>query len=70
MTTSTAAKTPGFDHRIDIWFATDKRGRRVAYHWSYGAGRAVRISLADAELWIATNLADELPGHPLKGLAR
>lgn len=64
---TTAAKTPGYSYRIGIWFQTTKRGQRVAYYWSYDAGRAIRISLTDAELLIATNQADQHPGHPLKG---
>lgn len=59
--------TPGYTHRLDIWFATDRNGRKVAYRWCHGAGRAVRVSLADAELWAATDSATVLPGHPLKG---
>jgi len=59
--------TPGFATRIDIWFTTDRRGRKVAYRWCWGAGRAVRVSLVDAELWAATDAANVLTGHPLKG---
>lgn len=58
--------TPGYRIRLDIWFATDRRGRKVAYRWCYGAGRAVRVSLVDAELWAATNAATVLPGHPFR----
>jgi hypothetical protein len=59
-------RTPGYDHRINIWFQTTKRGQRVAYYWSYAAGRAIRIGLADAELFIATERADQVSGHPFK----
>jgi hypothetical protein len=63
----TTTKTPGYNHRIDIWFQINKRGQKVAYYWSYGAGRAIRISLTDAELCIAADQADQIPGHPFKG---
>lgn len=53
--------------RPDIWFTTDRNGRKVAYRWNWGAGRAVRMSLADAELWAATDAANVVDGHPLKG---
>ncbi len=59
--------TPGYNHRIEIWFQNDKRGRKVAYRWCYGAFQAVRMSLADAELFVATGQADLLPGHPFRG---
>jgi hypothetical protein len=50
--------TPGFDHRISIKFTTDRNGRKLAHRWSMRALRWFRISLADAELWIATDAAD------------
>lgn len=59
--------TPGYATRIDIWFTTDRRGRKTAYRWSFGAGRAIRVPLADAELWAASDLANVLASHPLKG---
>ncbi len=59
--------TPGYNHRLQIWFQTDERGRKAAYRWCYGAGRAVRMSLTDAQLFIAQSQADLLPTHPLKG---
>lgn len=59
--------TPGYNNRLQIFFQNDKHGRKVAYRWSYGAGRAVRMSLTDAELFTTTGQADLLPGHPFKG---
>lgn len=64
--TTTQAKTPGFDMHIEIWFGTDRRGRRVAHHFSRNAFRAVRIPLVDAELFVATGQASEVPGHPFR----
>lgn len=65
--TATQTKTPGYSYRLGIWFQTTKTGKQTAYYWNYGAGRAVRISLAAAELFIATEQAD-LAGHPLRGI--
>lgn len=63
-TTATTSKTPGFNCRLAIFFDHDKNGRKIAYRWSHG--RAIRMSLADAELFIATEQADQISGHPLK----
>ncbi|HEU4540320.1 MAG TPA: hypothetical protein VFR23_04260 [Jiangellaceae bacterium] len=59
--------TPGYNRRLGIFFQANKNGQRVAYYWSFGAGRAIRMSLANAELFIATDQADLLPGHPIRG---
>jgi hypothetical protein len=64
MTTTQATKTPGFDMHIEVWFSVDHSGRRVAHHFSRNAFRAVRIPLADAELFVATGQATEVSGHP------
>ena len=61
-----AATTPGYNIRLEIWFQNDKNGRRAAYYWSPRAFRAIRIGLADAELFIATDQADLLPDHPFQ----
>jgi hypothetical protein len=68
MTASTTAQapTPGYNHRLDIWFQTDKRGRKTAYRWCYGAFRAVRIPLDEAEIMAATGTASVLDGHPFR----
>lgn len=66
MTTRQTAKTPGYNSRLAIWFDHDKNGRKIAYHWSFRAFRAFRISVADAEMWIAQDLADRIDGHPLR----
>jgi hypothetical protein len=68
-TASTQAPTPGYSHRLAIFFATTRRGQRVAYRWSWFQIRAFRVPLADAEIWQATDAADVLPGHPLKPAA-
>jgi hypothetical protein len=58
--------TPGYNIHLEVWFATMRNGRKVAYYWSYGAFRAIRMSLADAELFVSTGQATEIPGHPFK----
>lgn len=69
MTTNTApAATPGYNSHLEIWFATDKRGRKVAYYYSRPAFRAIRLPLVDAELFVATGQATKVDGHPLKGI--
>jgi hypothetical protein len=60
----TTTKTPGYNCRLSIWFKNDRNGRQVAYYFSYGACRAIRISLADAQLFIAQDQADQIAGHP------
>ena len=60
------AKTPGYAHRLSIWFKTTKRGQRTAWYFSTLAGRAIRVGLADAELFIAQGQADRIDGHPLQ----
>jgi hypothetical protein len=60
------ANTPGYNSRISIWFATDRRGRPVAYMWSALAGRAIRIGYADAEIMRAADTADVLCCHPAR----
>lgn len=51
-------KTPGFNVRLRIRFSTDKRGRRIAHRWSPGGLRWLPVPLLDAELWVASDLAD------------
>jgi hypothetical protein len=60
MNTAATTKTPGFNCRIAIRFITDKNGRKVAQRWmrTTGFGRWVKVSLVDAELWLAQDLAD------------
>lgn len=60
-------KTPGYSYRLGIWFQTTKRGQRTAYYWSFPAMRAIRIGVTEAELFVATDKADLLAGHPMKG---
>jgi hypothetical protein len=59
-------KTPGYTHRLSIWFQNTKTGKRRAYYFSTLAGRAIPLPLADAELFIATDQADQIQGHPFK----
>lgn len=67
MTTGTrTARTPGYTHRLEIWFASDKRGRKAAWYFSTLAGRALRVPLAEAELMAATGTADVTCCHPLR----
>lgn len=56
--TDTATKTPGFNCRLSIRFSTDKNGRKLAHYWSAKAVRYIRVGTADAEMWIAQDLAD------------
>ena len=60
----TTSPTPGYNCRIDIWFSTTKRGQKIAHYWGYRACRAIRLPLADAELFVAQDQANLLPGHP------
>jgi len=64
--TSTAKPAPGYAYRLTIFFTADRRGRKVAYHFSCLAGRAIRLPLADAELMQATGTADVTCCHPLR----
>lgn len=64
--TATTTKTPGYSTRLGIWFKTDRRGRPTAWYFSTGAGRAVRLPLTDAQMWIAQDQADQLANHPLE----
>lgn len=65
-TRTAVTKTPGYNTRLAIWFATTRTGRRVAYYFSFAAMRAIRVPIADAEFWIAGDLADQTCGHPLR----
>lgn len=56
--TATTTNTPGYNCRIAIRFTTDKNGRKLAHYWSRGAFRWIRIVTANAEMWIAQDLAD------------
>ena len=67
MTQQNIVKTPGYNCRLGIFFQYDKNGKKVAYEWTWKSYRAIRVNLKDAEMWIAQDLADLLPGHPLKG---
>lgn len=60
--------TPGYNYRISIFFKTDRNGRKVAYHWSGRQMRAWRMPLADAEMFLAQDLADQIDGHPMQQL--
>ena len=62
-------KTPGYNTRLAIFFAADKNGRKVAYRWSPVQMRAFRMNLADAEMFVATESATLLAGHPMKASA-
>ena len=64
--TATTTNTPGFNCRLQIFFSTNKNGQRQAFRWSFMQFRAIRMPLADAEMFLANETADLLPGHPLK----
>jgi hypothetical protein len=65
MTADMLPNTPGYRVRLMIFFKVEGE-TRVAYRWSPLAMRAIRVPLADALLWKAGDLADVIPGHPLK----
>ena len=64
--------TPGFSRRMTFAFTTDKRGRGVAYYWShsynFGSSRWIRTKLDEARVFVAMDLADEVP-YPTKAAA-
>ena len=66
MNDTAPAPTPGYNCRLTIWFQVTRRGQRTAWYWSYGAFRAIRLPLADAELMKAAGMADVIPGHPFR----
>lgn len=60
-------KTPGYNTRLRIAFTADRNGRPVAYYWSghgypgmRGAGRWIRMSLAEARDHVAQGYADQV----------
>jgi hypothetical protein len=57
--------TPGYNTRLAIYFTNDKNGKRRAYRFSHRQFRAFPMPLADAELFIAQDQADEIDGNPL-----
>lgn len=66
MAVDAATNTPGYNHRLDIWFATTRKGTKRAYYWSYAAFRAMPMALATAELLIAQGQADHVASNPWK----
>jgi hypothetical protein len=59
--TTTSTNTPGFNCRQTVRFTFDKNGRKVAQRWMRTQspfGRWVKVSLVDAEAWLAQGLAD------------
>lgn len=58
--------TPGYNCRLVLFFARDKRGKKIAYRWSGSQMRAFRISLVEAENFLAQGQADKIDNHPLK----
>ena len=59
--TADKTKTPGYNSRLTIGFKYNKRGRKCAYYLSrfFGSHRWIRMSLANAEIFVAGNLANE-----------
>lgn len=68
MTATQATKTPGYNSRLEIYFTTDKNGKRRAFRFSPRQFRAFPIGVAEAELFIAQGQADQIDGNPLKAL--
>lgn len=62
------AETPGYDHRLEIWFSRTKRGQKIAQYFDRYAMRTRRVGLAAAELFITLGQADEVSGHPFPPL--
>lgn len=58
--------TPGYNTRLAVFFDHDRNGRKLAFYWSRLGMRAIRMPLADAELFVATGQADDIGGHPFK----
>lgn len=56
--------TPGYNTRLSIYFTTTRKGQRVAFRYSWLQMRAFRMPLAEAELLIATDQADQIDGNP------
>jgi hypothetical protein len=63
---STAA-TPNTKPVEWVWFKTAKNDRKMAFRFSRSQFRAFRMPLADAEMWVATGVAEKLNGHPFPG---
>lgn len=58
---SNAASTPGFSSRIVVTFAFDKNGKKIAYYFAgscAGMARKIRMSVSDADMFVAMDLAD------------
>jgi hypothetical protein len=67
MTTTTPAPaskrpvTPGYTMHVEIAFTADRHGNPIAYRWSVGARRWIRVSYGEAKVYIAAGLATEVP---------
>lgn len=46
--------------RNEYWFTTTKKGQKMAWYYSTLAGRAIRVSLSEAELMILSGQATEV----------
>jgi hypothetical protein len=66
MTMNKLPKTPGYNTHLEIYFTTDRRGRKMAFRWSTYQLRAFRMPLADAELFLAQGQATQISGNPFK----
>lgn len=59
MTSTT--NTPGFNCRVAIFFTVDKNGRKSArYYGKSHVFRSFPMPLADAEMFLANDLADRV----------
>jgi len=61
------SKTPGYNTRLRIAFTANRSGQPIAYYWSghgypgmKGAGRWIRMSLAEARDHVAQGYADQV----------
>lgn len=66
--TTTKTKTPGYNSHLSIAFSADKRGKPLAYYWSgHGypgapfGGRWIRMPLENARMFVAQELATQVP---------
>ena len=59
-------KTPGYASRLRVAFTVDRHGKPVAYYWSGRFapgtfdGRWIRMNLAEARSFVASDEADQV----------
>lgn len=53
-------KTPGYNHRLAIFFKVTSKGQKKAYYWMIKYQRSFPLPVKDAEMFIAQDLADQI----------